>query len=196
MGAAGPNFAARIRAQLAASPGKAAALVVLAVVFVIVVAMQVARGPVPVDAAQGVAVPGGVVTPAGGSAVGTPAGVLPGGMPAGGAVVRAPGQGLVPRPAMHTQLTRDPFEAAWLTPPPVEREPVAVRGDARPADRGDDEPTLVLEATYRSHGVPLAVINGVTYHEGDKLGGYVIERIASRHVALRSGAQRRLLWMP
>jgi hypothetical protein len=175
-------FMLRFKAQIAASPVKAAVLAGLTLVLLVVLAVQFLNGPSSASAA--VEPPVEVVE------------ILP--------VVTSPSETSPAEwrpelPDLPGRLSRDLFASPFAVIAPSS-DPQEANPDELSADNQNDEPTWTLKATYLSsegdRATPMAIIDGMMVREGDRIRRYVVESIESRQVVLKDGSLRIVLRMP
>lgn len=174
-----------LKAGLRRQPGKAALLGTLCLALVIIVAVQLLRRPTGAAAAGDL------------------------GGDSGEALVQAPADATLatsavsdarPLPPMPRAPTRDLFTAPWFEQlcgaPDAEVAPIVPA-----ADEGTEPGAwqqMNLEATYvraDAGGVSIAIIDGVTVEEQDRIGPYVVEQIGPRFVVLSEAGQHIVLHM-
>ncbi len=169
--AQGSRISAVIMANLRASPGKSAVLLMGTVVLVVMLVRQVGGRPSAATAE-------------------IPVAMVPGGDP--DAVAAAPetaGRDYEPRPRLRHTLARDPFAATWMGIASVETTgtPMVMQEE------------LQLQCTMvgsRLGERAAAVINGVLVYPGSTLGSLEVVRIGARHVVLSDGTRTIDLRMP
>ena len=189
-----PQWLRKFKAQAAASPGKAALLGVLGVVFVVVMIVQFARAP---GSAQAAAPPEPAPLPSVPEEMSAEAPVAP----------DSAEQAFVPpvRPAcpqLVGNLSRDPFSLNWGQYFP--EEPTAALQELEvlnaPEEGREPEPEdFMLEATFRTNVLgaePSAIINGFKVGVNDRLGRYLVKAIGPRHVVLADQDREVVVRMP
>ena len=194
MAANQPQWLTKFKAQLSASPGKAALLGLLGVVLVAVVGVQFARAPGSAQAAA-------------------PAAEAPDPPVAAVALAEmsddegsteqpfAPAERLE-CPKLARQLSRDPFGLQWSDYFPsatgIETEDSEVPSALEPGEELEPE-EFVLEATFCSNasgGESTAIINGFKVGVNDRLGRYLVKTIGPRHVVLADQGREIVVRMP
>ena len=163
-------------ANLRASPGKSAVLLVGAMVLVFLVVRQVSGGAEAAEAGIELAIP---VTTGGDDGAGA----------AGAASIRAKRR---PMPRVRRTLLRNPFACSWLG----SFDPSA-GGETK--DMGSEYEELTLQFTMKgTDGAAraIAVISGVVVHPGSTVAGYEVVSVGERHVVLRNAAEEITLRMP
>lgn len=170
---AGGNLKAVVMSNLKASPVKSAILMVGLVVLTVLIGRQVWGGPRQAAADIAVAEPL-LVDPD----------TVKSSEPAVKPVVR------VPKPRIVETLVRDPFAMDWL-----DLSKLVVNEEDAEAE--DDVLQLQLTLTGTDEfGEATAVVSGTVVHVGDRIAGFVIDRIEKRSVVLRKGSEKLKLRMP
>ena len=174
-----------LRAQLAVSPGKTAALGGLAIILVIAVIVQLRGGPSSADAS--VLVPTNVVMSA-------PPAVVEQADP------RTPftAPSMQPLPDVEEQLARDLFAIMWDRYPAPQNPGDGNQSGPKTDIPEEEEEQLRLDATFLHRGAgegPSAMINGQLVHKGDRIGRFVVQEIQPRSVLLRSDSMQIVLQM-
>ena len=194
MAANPPQWLTKFKAQVAASPGKAALLGLLGVVFAVVMVVQFARAP---GSAQAAALTSEV--PASPAPTVTPTEV-----PDAADSTELP---FVPPerpgcPKLARQLSRDPFSLDWARyfPPAPNLETEGFEASTEQELEEEPEPEeFVLEATFRPNAPgneATAIINGFKVGVNDYLGRYLVKAIGPRHVVLADQGREIVVRMP
>ncbi len=170
---AGGNIKAVVVTNLKASPAKSAILLAGIVVLAVLIARQVWGGPSEAEAE--IAAPGvTLVDPD----------TVESSEPVVKPVVR------VPKPRIVEALVRDPFAVDWLDLSKLVLSEEEVEAE-------DDVLQLQLTLTGTDEdGQATAVVSGTVVHVGDRIAGFVIDRIGKRSVVLRKGSEKLKLRMP